>query len=147
MQLSTIFIRLQAAVYKVYFIISCGLQSRAAYIFYSFTLSQDINDAQSFLGKFCRPNYYSAFDFLQHHVHIRHKRGYDKKTTVVVVQQQHQWYGKRTSTRTSRMHLRGFGNLCSSTVYNQGQLTLIFNTISCGLQSKAANNRVNKAGT
>jgi len=27
------------------------------------------------------------------------------------------------------------------------QLTLIFNTISCGLQSKAANNRVNTAGT
>jgi len=55
--------------------------------------------------------------------------------------------GKRTSTRTSRMHFGGLGNLCSSVVYNQGQLTLIFNTISCGLQSKAANNRVNSAGT
>ena len=32
-------------------------------------------------------------------------------------------------------------------IYNQGQLTFIFNTISCGLQSKAANNRVNSAGT
>jgi len=40
------------------------------------------------------------------------------------------------------MHLRGLGNLCSSAVYNQGQLTLIFNTISCDLQSKGANNRV-----
>jgi len=40
------------------------------------------------------------------------------------------------------MHLRCLGNLCSSAVYNQGQLTLIFNTISCGLQSKVANNRV-----
>jgi len=39
------------------------------------------------------------------------------------------------------MHLRGLGNLCSSAVYDQGQLTLIFNTISWGLQSKAANNR------
>jgi len=45
------------------------------------------------------------------------------------------------------MHLRGLDNLCSSAVYNQGQLTLILNTISCGLQSKAANNRVNSAGT
>jgi len=31
------------------------------------------------------------------------------------------------------MHLRGLGNLCSSAVYNQGQLT---NTISCGLQKR-----------
>jgi len=46
------------------------------------------------------------------------------------------------------MHVRGLGNLCSSAVYNQGQLTsMIINTISCGLQSKAANNRVNTAGT
>jgi len=46
------------------------------------------------------------------------------------------------------MHLRGLGNLCSSAVYNQGQLTsIIINTISCDLQSKAANNRVNTAGT
>jgi len=46
------------------------------------------------------------------------------------------------STRTSRMHLRGLGSLCSSAVCNQGKPTLIFNTISCGLQSQAANNRV-----
>jgi len=38
------------------------------------------------------------------------------------------------------MHLRGLDNLCSSAVYNQEQLTL--NTISCGLQSKVAKNRV-----
>jgi len=38
--------------------------------------------------------------------------------------------------------LRGLGNLRSSAVYNQGQLTLIFNTISCDLQSKAAYIRV-----
>ena len=48
----------------------------------------------------------------------------------------------------SRMRLRGLGNLCSSAVYNQGQLaSIIINTISCGLQAKAANNRVNTAGT
>ena len=45
------------------------------------------------------------------------------------------------------MHLRGLGNLCSIAVYNKKQLTLIFNTISCGLQSKAAKNRVNTVGT
>jgi len=60
----------------------------------------------------------------------------------------HHQYGKRTSTRTPRMHLRGLGNLCSSAGYNQRQLTLIgTNTISCGLQSKTANNRVNTACT
>ena len=52
-------------------------------------------------------------------------------------------HGKRTSTQMSRMHLIGLGNPCSSAVHNQGQLTLFFNTILCGLQSKAANNRVN----
>jgi len=49
--------------------------------------------------------------------------------------------------RTSLMHLRGLGNLFSSADYNQGQLALIFNTISCGLQSKVANNRAHSAGT
>jgi len=33
-----------------YLIISCGLQSRVAYIFYLFTLSQGLDDAQSFFG-------------------------------------------------------------------------------------------------
>ena len=31
------------------------------------------------LATFCRPNYSFAFDCLQHHVHIRHRRNYDKK--------------------------------------------------------------------
>jgi len=34
----------------MFLIISCGLQSRAAYIFYFFTLAKGIDDAQSFLG-------------------------------------------------------------------------------------------------
>jgi len=42
----------------------------------------------------------------------------------------------------SRMHLRGLSYLCSSVVYNQWRLTLIFDTISCGLQSKAATNQI-----
>jgi len=36
------------------------------------------------LAAFCRPNSF-AFDFLQHHVHIRYRRGYDKPKAVVVV--------------------------------------------------------------
>ena len=31
------------------------------------------------LAAFCRPNYSFAFDFLQHNVHILHRRDYDKK--------------------------------------------------------------------
>jgi len=34
------------------------------------------------------------------------------------------------STRTSRMHLRGLGNVCSSAAYSQGQLTLIYTSVS-----------------
>jgi len=35
------------------------------------------------LATFCRPNSF-AFDFLQHHVHIRHRRDYDKQKAVVL---------------------------------------------------------------
>jgi len=48
----------------------------AAYIFF-YTLSKCIDDAQSFLATFCLPNSSFTFDFLQHHVHIRHRRDYD----------------------------------------------------------------------
>ena len=37
------------------------------------------------LATFCRPNSSFAFDFLQHHVYIRHRRDYDKQKAVVVV--------------------------------------------------------------
>jgi len=33
---------------------------------------------------FCRPNFFFAFDFLQHHVHIRHRRDYDKQKAVAI---------------------------------------------------------------
>jgi len=33
----------------------------------------------------CRPNSSLAFDFLQHHVHIRHRRDYYKQKAVVVM--------------------------------------------------------------
>jgi len=37
------------------------------------------------LATFCRPNSFFAFDILQHHVHIRHRKGYDKQKALVVV--------------------------------------------------------------
>jgi len=40
--------------------------------FLFFTLSKGIHDAQSFLG-YVLSNSSFAFDFLQHHVHIRHR--------------------------------------------------------------------------
>ena len=36
------------------------------------------------LATFCRPNSPFAIDFLQHHVHIHHKRDYDKQQAVVM---------------------------------------------------------------
>ena len=37
-----------------------------------------------YMVTFCRPVSSFAFDFLQHHVHIRHRRDYDKQKAVVV---------------------------------------------------------------
>jgi len=37
------------------------------------------------LATFCRPNSYFSFYFLQHHVHIRHGRGYGEQKAVIVV--------------------------------------------------------------
>jgi len=37
------------------------------------------------MATFCRPYSSFAFDFLQQHVHIRHRRDYDKQKTVIVV--------------------------------------------------------------
>jgi len=37
------------------------------------------------LSTFCRPNYIFAFYSLQHHVHICHRRDYEKQKAVVVV--------------------------------------------------------------
>ena len=54
-------------------------------MFYFFALSKGADDALSFFGCVCRPNSSLAFDFLQHHVHIRHRRDYDKQKAVVVV--------------------------------------------------------------
>ena len=60
------------------------LTIRAAYIFYIFALSKGIDHAQCFLGYVLSTNSSFAFNFLQHHLHIRHKRNYDKQKAVVV---------------------------------------------------------------
>jgi len=52
--------------------------------------------------------------------------------------QSFQLNAKRASTEK---YLKGIGSLSSSVAYNQGQVTLIFNTISCGLQSRMADNK------
>ena len=68
-------------------LISCGLQSGAAYIFI-FLLYRNVYMtlvAQSFLGYVCRPNSFLAIDFLQHHVRIRHRMDYDKQKAGGVV--------------------------------------------------------------
>ena len=44
------------------------------------------------LATFCRPNSSFAFDFLQRHVHIRHRRDYGKKKVVVVMKRHYQGY-------------------------------------------------------
>ena len=69
---------------------------------------------------------------------IRHRRDYDKQKAVVVVQaslipETHEYANVANASQR-------FMYLCSSAVYNQRQLTLIFSTISSGLQPKAANN-------
>jgi len=37
------------------------------------------------LATFCRPNSSLAFNFLQHHVHIRYRSDFDKQKAVVMV--------------------------------------------------------------
>jgi len=37
------------------------------------------------LAMFCRPNSSFVFNFLQHHVHIRHRRNYDKQKAVAAM--------------------------------------------------------------
>ena len=68
-----------------YFIISSRLQSRPAYILISLLHRKVYMTLSLSLATFCRPNSFLAFDFLQHHVHIRHRRDYDKQKAVVVV--------------------------------------------------------------
>ena len=75
---------------KSFFIIACGLETRAAYIFCFFTSSKGIVDAQLFIGYILSTKLSFTFDFLQHHLHIRHKRDYDEQKAVVLVKHHYQ---------------------------------------------------------
>jgi len=55
-----------------------------AYIFYFFTLSKGIDDAQSFLGYVLSTKLFFAFYSLQHYVHIRRRSDVDEQKAVVV---------------------------------------------------------------
>jgi len=52
-------------------------------MFYFFTLSKGIDDAQLFLGYVLSTNLLFAFCSLQHHVHVRHRLDYDKQKASV----------------------------------------------------------------
>ena len=91
--------------------------------FYFFTLSKGTDDAQSFLGyvlstKFLFPIWFSSAS--RAHPSWEGLWWTEGSCRGVSIFQ----YGKRTSTRTSRTHLRGLGNQCSSAVYNQRRLTI-----------------------
>ena len=119
-------------------IIRVGLQSRAVYIFYFFTLSKGRDDAKSFLGYVLSTKLSFRIQF--------------SLASIAYPSKQELWWtegscsgvniitrvAKNTKHANAQKYLRGLGNLCSSVAYNQGRLTLIFNTISCSLQSKAA---------
>jgi len=62
---------------------------------------------------------------------------------VVVVKYHYGGCQLNAKCASTRKCLKGLGNLRSSAVYNQGRLTLFFDTIPCGLQSRVANNRIN----
>jgi len=68
-------------------------------------------------------------------------RDYDQQKAVLVVQASLSGLRINAKRAITRKYLRGLGNLCSSAAHNQ--LTFVFNTISCGLRSRAAYNRVN----
>jgi len=73
---------------------------------------------------FCRPNYLFAFSSLQHHVHIRHMRGYDEQKAAVLVKDHYQGCQLNVKCASTRKYLRGLDNLCLSAVYNQRWLAI-----------------------
>ena len=121
-----------------FFIISCRLQWRTAYIFF-FTRTKRQDDSRAFSWlRFVHLTLYSHS--LSYHFSIMCTR---VTGGMMMHRGQLQWwsiitrvatYAKRATTHK---YLRGGDNFCSSAAYNN------FNTISCGLQSRAANNRIN----
>jgi len=78
--------RPEAMAYEAFFSISCGLRSSAAFIFYFFTLSKDIDDAPAFLGYVIfEQNLFSQSILFSIMCSLRCRRNYDKQQSVVVV--------------------------------------------------------------
>ena len=137
---------------KFLFIISCGYWSMAAYnqgrlSFPIFLLYWTVQMTLSpSLSTFCRPSSVShaiLFGITSSQEGLWRTEGsYSSHSQASLP-------GLPTNAKraSTRKYLRCLGDLCSSGAYNQGRLTLNFDTISCGLLSRAANNRVNTVHT
>jgi len=78
-----------------------------------------------------------TFSSLQYHVHIRHRRDYDEQRAVAAVQ-------ISLPGLPETWHVLSHESISQAQVTSvQVCLTLIFNTISCGLQVRTATNRIN----
>jgi len=86
------FYSIVSAAYKVFFIISCGLQSRGGYIFF-FSLSKGHDDAHSFLGYvlLTKLPFRIVFPLFSITCLLRH-RDFDEQKADVVVKHYYQGY-------------------------------------------------------
>ena len=125
--------RCKSRLIKSFFIIACGLQTRAAYIFCFFTSSKRIDDAQLFIGYILSTKLSSHSIFFSITCTLRHKRDYDEQKAVVVVK--HHCQGcQLTGTHeyaNASQRLRQPMFKCGL----QSMATYINYTISCALQS------------
>jgi len=121
----------------------------AAYNFYLFTLSKAIGDAQSFLDYVLLTKLSFCILFsLASRAHpsqerLRWTEGSCSGVSIItrVANKTRNVLARECISESKTKVTR-----CSSAPYNQGRLTLIFNTISCGLQLspyRVAYNRVN----
>jgi len=124
---------------KLFFIISCGLQSRSGcnqgrlILFYFFTLSKAIDNAHSFLGYiFFNQNLFSlSVPFSIMCTSVTEGIMMNRRQFAVA---KHHYPGCQLNTKraNTRMYLRGLANLCSSATY-----------IDLLIPFRAAYNRVN----
>ena len=128
----TVFIRLQATAYNVFFIISCGLQSRATYSWGQLTFFKNLIETSRWHSVFPWLHFIEQTFFLhylssfQHHVYtclLHHRRDYDEQNAVVVMWASLPGLPIKHETCYIRMYLRGLGNLCSIAAYNQMRFT------------------------
>jgi len=86
------------------------------------------------LATFFRPNSSFAFDSLQHHVHIRHRRDYDEEQAGVVVK-------ASSPGQPIKQEIHKYANVAN------GPQRLRQPLFKCGLQSRATKNPVNTVST